>query len=43
MKNGTIGLAPCRIRGARGREARHRAGLGDAFLEDLTVRAPLGS
>ena len=30
-------LAPGRIRGARGGEARHRAGLGDAFLEDLAV------
>ena len=31
------GLAPGRIRGARGSEARHRAGLGDALLQDLTV------
>ena len=30
-------LAPGRIRGARGGEARHRAGLGDALFQDLAV------
>ena len=36
-EEGEHGLAPGGVGGARGGEARHRARLGDAFFQDLTV------